>query len=451
MEGLPATVVQRLQALAYGERAVAYLQIGAGLTLIGAGGHLETYGLTALRLGEPAAEQAFFLEGLLPLAETPYLFPSVELANGRAADLHFHIDDDTVWVVLLDVTAERDAARRMQQKAYDMTLLQEREALLNRRLEATNAELLAIQRELESSREALVRAHDKVQAQAAELAVWNKTLEERVTAQLGEIERMARLKRFFAPALAELIVSSGNERILESHRRDIAVLFCDLRGFTPFAEGAEPEEVMELLRDYHEALVPLIQKFEGTLDRFVGDGLIVYFNDPLPCPNPAERAVHLAISMRDAMAALAEIWRQRGHQIGFGTGVAQGFATLGQIGFEGRFDYSAIGTVINTAARLCGSATNGQILVTSRIAAAVAETAYVREIGPHTFKGMSRPLAVFNVVELKDDHAKSASDIARGDGPDPQADRSHLADIGLKSAENAIPIDLASARARRRQ
>jgi class 3 adenylate cyclase len=224
---------------------------------------------------------------------------------------------------------------------------------------------------------------------------------------------MARLKRFFAPALAELIVSSGNERILESHRRDIAVLFCDLRGFTSFAENAEPEEVMELLHQYHGALVPLIQAFEGTLDRFVGDGLMVFFNDPLPCPNPAERSIRLAVAMRDAVAGLAETWRRRGHQIGFGIGVAQGFATLGQIGFEGRFDYSAIGTVINIAARLCEAATNGQILVTSRIAAALAETADVREIGPLTLKGLSRPLTVSNVAALKNDHANFGSDVPR--------------------------------------
>jgi class 3 adenylate cyclase len=413
MEGLPASVAGRLQALAFADRAVAYLQIDAGLALIGAGGELDAYGLTGLRLGEPAAEQAVFLQGLLPLVETPYFLPSVELANGRAADLHFHLEADIVWLVLLDVTPERDAARRMQQKAYDMTLLQEREALLNRRLEASNAALLAAQHDLEASREALVRAHDRLQAQAAELAEWNKTLEERVAAQLGEIERMARLKRFFAPALAELIVSSGNERILESHRRDIAVLFCDLRGFTSFAENAEPEEVMELLHQYHGALVPLIQAFEGTLDRFVGDGLMVFFNDPLPCPNPAERSIRLAVAMRDAVAGLAETWRRRGHQIGFGIGVAQGFATLGQIGFEGRFDYSAIGTVINIAARLCEAATNGQILVTSRIAAALAETADVREIGPLTLKGLSRPLTVSNVAALKNDHANFGSDVPR--------------------------------------
>ena len=401
MEGLPASVTEQLQALTYGERAVAYLQVDAELNLVGAGGHLEAYGLAGLRLGEPVAEQAFFLEGLLPPVETPYVVPSMELASGHAADLYFLLQDETWWVVLLDVSAAREAARRMQQKAYDMTLAQEREALLNRRLEAANAALLATQRELEASRDALARAHDQVQAQAVELAAWNKTLEERVSAQLAEIERMARLKRFFAPSLAELIVSSGNERILESHRRDVAVLFCDLRGFTAFAESAEPEEVMVLLHDYHAALVPLIQQFEGTLDRFVGDGLMVYFNDPLPCPNPAERAVSLAVAMRGAVTTLAQTWRRRDYQLGFGIGIAQGFATLGQIGFEGRFDYSAIGTVINTAARLCESAKDGQILVTSRVAAAVAEAASVTEIGQLTFKGLSRPLAVSNVEALK--------------------------------------------------
>jgi class 3 adenylate cyclase len=394
MEGLPAVVAERLKALIYSERAVAFLQVDAGLNLVGAGGQLEAYGLGDLRLGAPAAEQAFFLEGLLPPVETPCVVPSIEVAGGRAADLHFFLQDDMCWVVLLEVSAARDAARRMQQKAYDMTLAQEREALLNRRLEAANAALLATHRELEASR-------NQVQAQAAELAVWNKTLEERVAAQLAELERMARLKRFFTPALAELIVSSGNERILESHRRDIAVLFCDLRGFTAFAERAEPEEVMALLHDYHAALVPLIQEFEGTLDRFVGDGLMVYFNDPLPCPKPVERAVALAVAMRGAVAALARCWRQHDYQLGFGIGIAQGFATLGQIGFEGRFDYSAIGTVINTAARLCEAAKDGQILVTSRVAAAVAEVADVSEIGPLTFKGLSRPLAVCNVEALK--------------------------------------------------
>jgi len=401
MDGLPGTVAEHLQALTYRDRVPAYLEVDAALNLAGAGGHLEVYGLADLRLGQPAAEQAYFLEGLLPPVQTPLIVPSMELVSGHVADLHLFREAETLWVVLLDVTTERDAARRLQQKAHDKTLAQEREKLLNRRLESANAALIATQRELEASHEALVRAHDQVQAQAAELAAWNKTLEERVSAQLAEIERMARLKQFFAPPLAELILSSGNERILESHRRDIAVLFCDLRGFTAFAEIAEPEEVIALLHDYHAALVPLIQASEGTLDRFVGDGLIVYFNDPLPCPNPAERAVGLAVAMRDAVGALAQGWRRRDYKIGFGIGIAQGYATLGQIGFEGRFDYSAIGTVINTAARLCEAANDGQILVTSRIAAAVAAAADLREVGLLTFKGFSRPLAVSNVEALR--------------------------------------------------
>jgi class 3 adenylate cyclase len=401
MEKLPAQVADRLQALTLADRAVAYLYVDDALTLIAAGGQLEAYGLGALRLGEPAVEQAAFLEGLLPLIETPYLVPSIELAKDCVADLHFWSDDGGVWVVLLEVTSERDTKRRMQQKAYDMTLLQEREAALNRRLEAANAALLATQRELEASRDALLRAHTELEAQSAELARWNKTLEERVAAQLGELQRMNRLKRFLAPSLAEMIVSSGDESILESHRRDIATLFCDLRGFTAFAESAEPEEVLELLHDYHATLVPLIQSFEGTLDRFVGDGLMVFFNDPLPCPNPAERAVRLAVAMRDAVAALAAAWRKRGHQIGFGIGIAQGFATLGQIGFEGRFDYSAIGTVVNTAARLSDAASDGQILVTSRVASAVGDFAELSDIGTLAIKGLSRPLAVSNVVALR--------------------------------------------------
>ena len=394
MDELPASVARRLQALIYGERAGAWLQIDGALVLVAAGGYLDAYGLTALRPGEPVLPQALFLEGLLPPVETEFFLPSVELANGRAADLHLHLDGDTIWVILLEMTAEREAVRRVQQKAYDMTLLQEREARLNRQLEAANAALRAAQRELEAS-------HEQVRAQAAELAAWNRTLEERVATQIDEIERIGRLKRFLAPALAEAIVSSGNERILESHRRDIAALFCDLRGFTSFAENAEPEEVMELLHDYHGRLVPLIQASEGTLDRFVGDGMIVYFNDPLPCPNPAERAVQLAVAMREAMVLLGATWRRRGHQIGFGVGIAQGFATLGQIGFEGRLDYSAVGTVINTAARLCEAAKDGQILVTSRIAVAVSDAADITEIGELSFKGLSRPLSVSNVAALK--------------------------------------------------
>ena len=249
--------------------------------------------------------------------------------------------------------------------------------------------------------------HDTVQTQAqrleeqaAELAAWNKTLEERVAAQIGEIERMGRLKWFLAPQIAERIVSSGGEAILESHRRDIVVLFCDMRGFTAFSETAEPEDLMAVLREYHNAIGPLIHRYEGTLDRFTGDGMLVLFNDPVPCPDPALRAVRLAVDMRQAAASLARSWTARGHEIGFGVGIAQGYATLGRVGFEGRFEYIAVGTVTNVAARLCAEAKDGQILVTQRVAAAIDTMAELEHLGDIALKGLSRPIAVLNVSGL---------------------------------------------------
>jgi adenylate cyclase len=240
----------------------------------------------------------------------------------------------------------------------------------------------------------------RLEAQAADLAQWNRTLEERVAAQVSEIARIGRLKRFLAPQLAERIVASGGEAILEHHRRDIVVLVCDMRGFTAFAETAEPEDVMAVLGEYHTALGPLVHRHEGTLHRFTGDGMLVVFNDPVPCPDPALRAVRLAVEMREAVAALARAWAARGHAIGFGVGIAQGYATLGRIGFEGRFDYTAIGTVTNLAARLCDMAEDGQILVTGRIAAAVESAARFAPLGEIALKGLVRPVAVTNVLSL---------------------------------------------------
>jgi adenylate cyclase len=243
--------------------------------------------------------------------------------------------------------------------------------------------------------------HDQVQAQAADLATWNQTLEKRVADQLGQIERVGRLKHFLPPQIAELIISSGDERVLESHRREVTVVFCDLRGFTAFAETAEPEEVMKVLREYHAILGALIHKSEGTLERFIGDGLLVLFNDPLPCPDPAVRAVRMSIEMRKCVDNLAVKWRKYGHELGFGIGIAHGYATLGRIGFEGRFDYAAIGSVVNLAARLCGEATNGQILVDPKVYMAIEAIADVEPAGELTLKGIHRPVKTYNVSGLR--------------------------------------------------
>lgn len=250
--------------------------------------------------------------------------------------------------------------------------------------------------------------HDTVQdqatrlaAQSSQLAEWNRTLEQRVADQLAELERIGRLRRFFSPQVAELIVSTGEERLLESHRREVTVVFCDLRGFTAFSETTEPEEVMRILREYHTALGELIFRFEGTLERFAGDGLMVFFNDPVPCPDPVARAVRMAVAMRQRVGELAAMWRRRGHHLDFGVGIAQGYATLGKIGFEGRFDYAAIGTVTNLAARLCGEAGGGQILVNQRVYAAVESLAVTEPVGELSLKGFVKPVPAFSIFELK--------------------------------------------------
>jgi len=232
-----------------------------------------------------------------------------------------------------------------------------------------------------------------------EVGELNRDLEARVAAQVDELGRVGRLKRFLAPQLAELIVSQGDERILESHRREIVVVFCDLRGYTAFTETAEPEEVLDFLREYHGALGPLVSQFEGTLDQFSGDGIMVFFNDPVPCADPAERAVKMAMAMREVARELISAWSRHGCELGFGIGIAQGYATLGQIGFSERSGYTAIGTVCNLAARLCAEAQDGQILVSSRVAGAVGALARLEDLGNLELKGLRRPVAAFNVAQ----------------------------------------------------
>jgi class 3 adenylate cyclase len=230
-----------------------------------------------------------------------------------------------------------------------------------------------------------------------EVAELNRGLEARVAEQVEELGRVGRLKRFLAPQLAELIVSQGDEKILESHRRDIVVVFCDLRGYTAFTETAEPEEVLDFLREYHGALGPLVSQFEGTLDQFSGDGTMVFFNDPVPCPDPAERAVKMAMAMREASGTLIADWRERGRDLGFGAGIAQGYATLGQIGFADRSGYTAIGTVCNVAARLCAEAKDGQILLSQRVNVALRGSIATEQLGPLTLKGLTQPVVAYNV------------------------------------------------------
>jgi class 3 adenylate cyclase len=242
--------------------------------------------------------------------------------------------------------------------------------------------------------------HDTVQALAEERAEWGRTLERRVEEQVGQLERLGRLKRFFSPQLAELIVDGGAEDPLQTHRREVTVVFLDLRGFTSFAETAEPEEVMGVLREYHAEMGTLILAHEGTLERFAGDGMMVFFNDPVPVPDAAERAVRMAVAMRDRVGELGAQWRKRGHDLDLGVGIAQGFATIGAIGFEGRLDYGAVGTVTNLAARLCGEAKAGQILVSQRVRGAVEAVVEAEPVGDLSLKGFSRPVPTFNVVGL---------------------------------------------------
>ena len=239
---------------------------------------------------------------------------------------------------------------------------------------------------------------EQVEAQSQQLVKLNQQLEQRVAYQVGEIERMGRLRRFLPPQVADLIVASGTEKQLESHRREITALFCDLRGFTGFTESADAEDVMALLRDYHATVGEKIIRYSGTLERYAGDGVMVVFNDPVPVENPALQAVLMALEMREAIGALTETWRRWGHEIGFGIGIAHGFATLGTIGFEGRFDYAAIGTVSNVASRLCDEAKPGQILISPRVLTKVEDAVQVEPVGEFELKGIRRPLAAYNVV-----------------------------------------------------
>jgi class 3 adenylate cyclase len=240
----------------------------------------------------------------------------------------------------------------------------------------------------------------RLEAQAAELAEWNRTLEQRVEQQVAQLERLGRLKRFFSPHLAELIVAGGAQDPLQSHRREVTVVFLDLRGFTAFAEVAEPDAVMEVLREFHAEMGKLILEHEGTLERFTGDGMMIFFNDPVPVPNPAERAIRMALAMRDRVGQLTVRWHKLGYELGCGMGLGQGHATLGAIGFEGRWDYGAIGRVTNLAARLCGEAKPGQILVSRRFVGTVEHLVEAERVAEVSLKGFQRSITVYNILRL---------------------------------------------------
>jgi adenylate cyclase len=243
---------------------------------------------------------------------------------------------------------------------------------------------------------------DTVREQSAQLQDWNRTLQQRVDEQLAQLERLGRLKRFFSPQLAELILGGGAEDPLKSHRREIIVVFLDLRGFTAFAETSEPEEIMSVLHEYHAEMGQMILTHEGTLERFAGDGMMVFFNDPVPVPDPAARAVRMIVAMRGRLAELTVKWRKRGFELDFGAGIAQGYATIGAVGFEGRWDYGAIGTVTNLAARLCGEAKPGQILIAKRALASVEELVEVEPVGELQLKGFLKAVPAYNIVGLKE-------------------------------------------------
>ncbi|MEM7225500.1 MAG: response regulator [Pseudomonadota bacterium] len=251
--------------------------------------------------------------------------------------------------------------------------------------------------------------YDQTQEQAAELSTWNETLQQKVEDQLGELERLSALKRFFSPHLAELIVTTGKTEFMESHRREITVVFCDLRGFTAFSETAEPEEIMRVLREYHQSVGPLIFQFEATLEHFAGDGLMAFFNDPMPCEDPAPRAIRMAVAMQEVAGKLVEKWSARGFDLGLGIGISLGYATLGQIGFEGRFHYGAIGSVLNLASRLCDQAEGGQILITPRVQAEAGGLAEVEDLGELTLKGFMKPVKALRVVSLNEPASEDAA------------------------------------------
>ena len=306
--------------------------------------------------------------------------------DGQEVCRRIRADEKTAFlpVVMITASGEQERLRALESGADDFVTKPFEQPVLLARV---------------ASLSRIKRYHDAIHEQARELARWNDELSSRVEQQVAELERLGRLRRFLSPQLADLIVESGDESFLRSHRREIVVAFCDLRNFTPFAEASEPEEVMGVLAEYHHALGELIHRYEGTLERFTGDGLMVFFNDPLPCPDAPRRAIEMAGAMRAEVRRLAERWSTAGHELALGMGIAQGYATLGRIGFEGRYDYAAVGSVTNLAARLCAEARPWQVLVTERVLAGAGEGVASEPLGELRPTGFSRSFRVFDITD----------------------------------------------------
>jgi class 3 adenylate cyclase len=369
MDGVPASLAERLQELTYDERAVAYLQVDdATLNLVGAGGHLENYGLAAVRLGEPAAEQAFFLEGLLPLVESPFFVPSIELDCDRAADLHFHQDAGTVWVLLFDVTEQRDSIRRLQQKAYDMTLLQEKEAELNRRLEDLN-------RELEASNDFLARISKKI-------------------------------SHYIAPQIYKSIFSGHKDVTIHTERKELTIFFSDIKDFTATTERLQPEEITLLLNEYFTEMSAIALKHGGTVDKFIGDALVIFFGDPETKGDveDARACLNMATEMQRRLAELNVKWRKAGTEQPFRVrmGVNTGFCNVGNFGSIDRMDYTAIGAEVNLAARLQSIADPGHIVISYETYALVRDIVAARSLPEISVKGVSRKVVPYVVEGVLD-------------------------------------------------
>jgi class 3 adenylate cyclase len=255
------------------------------------------------------------------------------------------------------------------------------------------------------------RLDDTIRAQAEELAEWNRTLNARVEEQVAEIERMSRLRSFLSPQVADAIVAAGDDSVLESHRREITAVFCDLRGFTYFSELADPEDVMRVLREYHTEMGKIIFAYGATVEHFEGDGMMLYLNDPIPVPDATLQAVRMAVAMRDRGAKLAAEWGRQGYDLDLGVGVALGHATLGRIGFEGRFGYGAVGSVVNMAARLGNAAAGGHVLITQRVFAAVEDVVETEPVGELELKGFHGPQPIYSLLAIKDEVAAASAGV----------------------------------------